>query len=160
MSNGQLHLKGMEDLARNKQTVRSLYEDVLSSHRPELADALFAAELPAASEFRSAVADLIGAFPDIHYTVLDLVAEGDRVAARWRWTGTFNAPFRGFVPTRATVNDTGMAIFRFSEGRIASVELHTDRLGFLQQIGLVPPVASLRAPAAMNDTREAPATPQ
>ena len=147
----------MEDLNRNKQTVRALYDDVLSGHRLALADDLFAPELPAAAaDFRAAVADLISAFPDIRYTVLDLVAEGDRVAVRWQWTGTHRAPFRGFAPTQATVTDAGMAMFSFSGGRIAGVELQTDRLGFLQQLGVVPPVAALRLPAPVLDTRCAP----
>jgi predicted ester cyclase len=147
----------MEDLDRNKQTVRSLYADVLSGHRLALADDLFVPEVPAVAELRSAFADLISAFPDIQYTVLDLLGEGDRVAVRWQWTGTFSNSFRSFEPTRTTISDTGMAIFTFSNGRIAGVALHTDRLGFLQQIGVVPPVAALRAPAAVLDTRRAPA---
>ncbi|HEY3252643.1 MAG TPA: ester cyclase, partial [Polyangiaceae bacterium] len=146
----------MQDLNRNKQTVRSLYEKVLSGHRLALADELFAPELPTANEFRTAIADLIGAFPDIHYTLLDLVAEDDRVAVRWQWTGTFSAPFRNYAPTQAVVTDAGMAIFTLSAGRIAGVELQTDRLGFLQQLGVVPPVAALRAPAPVLDTRRAP----
>src|ERR1041384_7777176 len=129
----------MQDLDRNKQTVRSLYEDVLSGHHVALADTLFATELPAAAEFRAAISDLISAFPDIQYTLLDLVAEGDRVAARWQWKGTFSAPFRGFAPNHAVVSDAGMAIFSFAQGRITGVELQTDRLGFLQQLGVVPP---------------------
>ena len=153
MNNAQTQALGMEDTDRNAKAVRFLYEEVLSGHRPALADALFA---PAASEFRSALGDLIRAFPDIHYTLLDLVAEGARVAARWRWTGTFSAPFRGFEATQAVVSDTGMAIFTFSDGRIASVELQTDRLGFLQQLGVVPPVTALRVPLPVIDARRAP----
>ncbi|HEX2670750.1 MAG TPA: ester cyclase [Polyangiaceae bacterium] len=149
-------LLGMQDLERNKQTVRSLYEQVLSGHRPELADALFAPAAPAASEFRAALTGLIHAFSDIHYTLLDLVAEGDRVAARWQWNGTFSAPFRGFAPTQAAVSDTGIAIFTFSDGRIASVDLQTDRLGFLQQIGVVPEVTALRGAPPVIDARRAP----
>ncbi|HET7540645.1 MAG TPA: ester cyclase [Polyangiaceae bacterium] len=146
----------MTNLNPNQQTVRSLYEDVLSGHRLALAEALFVPEAPALAEFRAASADLVGAFPDIRYTVLDSLAEGDRVAVRWQWTGTFSAAFRGFAPTGAAVSNSGMAIFSFLEGRIAGVELQTDRLGFLQQIGVVPAVESLRAPAAVLDTRRAP----
>jgi predicted ester cyclase len=146
----------MEDHDRNTKAVRFLYEEVLSGHRPALADSLFGPALPAESEYRSAIADLIRAFPDIHYTLLDLVADGDRVAARWRWTGTFRAPFRGFAATQAAMSDTGMAMFTFSEGLIASVELQTDRLGFLQQLGVVPPVTALRAAPPVIDARRAP----
>jgi len=136
----------MKDLDRNKQTVRSLYEEVLSSHRPELADELFAAEFPGgAGGFVAAIGELLRAFPDIRYTLLDLVAEGDRVAVRWQWTGTYREPFRNFAPTQGTITDTGMGVFTLSGGRIVGVEIQTDRLGFLQQIGVVPAIPGLRA---------------
>jgi len=146
----------MQDLERNKQAIRYLYENVLSEHRLELADALFAVELSAASEFRAAIAALIAAFPDIRYTVHDVLAETDHVAVRWNWTGTFKAPFRSFAPTGKPVSDSGMAIFTMVDGRIAGVELQTDRLGFLQQLGLVPAVAALRTSAPVIDARRAP----
>jgi len=145
----------MKELEPNKRTVRCLYEDVLSGHQLTGLEELFAPELPAAAEFRAAVGDLIGAFPDIHYTLLDLIAEADRVAVRWQWKGTFSAPFRGFAPTQALVTDSGMAIFSLASGRITGIDLQTDRLGFLQQLGVVPPVAALRAPPVL-DTRRAP----
>ncbi len=147
----------MEDLNRNKQTIRSLYENVLSGHLAG-ADELFGPEFPGgAAGFRALVAELIGAFPDIRYTVLDLVAEGERVAVRWQWTGTYSAPFRGFAPTHAAVTNTGLAVFTLSGGRIVGHELQTDRLGFLQQLGVVPADAALRVAAPVLDTRRAPA---
>jgi steroid delta-isomerase-like uncharacterized protein len=88
--------------------------------------------------FRRIVVGLRTAFPDIYYTVDEVVAEGDRVAVRWHWTGTHKAPFRGFPPTGKAVSNSGTGIFRFDNGRIASATLETDRLGFLEQIGVVP----------------------
>ncbi|HYP77664.1 MAG TPA: ester cyclase [Polyangiaceae bacterium] len=146
----------MQNCEQNKQTVRRLYEDVLSAQRLALADELFLPGAPALTEFRAAVAGLISAFPDIRYAVLDLVAEGDRVAVRFEWTGTFRAPFMAFAPTQALVTGSGTAIFTISLGRIAGVELQTDRLGFLQQLGVLPPVAALRVPAPVLQTRRAP----
>src|ERR1700761_3907898 len=113
----------MQNLDRNKQTVRFLYEEVLSAHRPELAKDLFAPQFhDGAAAFHGAIVELIQAFPDIRYSLLDLVAESDKVAVRWRWTGTSRAPFRGFAPTQAPVTDGGMAVFTFSEGRISGLE--------------------------------------
>ena len=81
---------------------------------------------------------LRAAFPDIHYTVDDVVAEGDQVAVRWHWTGTHRGAFRGFPPTDKAVTNTGAGIFRLSGGKIVTAVLETDRLGFLEQIGAVP----------------------
>lgn len=88
--------------------------------------------------FRKVVVGLRTAFPDIHYTIDDLVAEDDRVAVRWHWTGTHKAPFRAFPPTGKAVSNAGLAIFRLKDGRIVAASLETDRLGFLQQVGAVP----------------------
>ena len=83
------------------------------------------------------------AFPDIHYTLDDVVAEGDRVAVRWHWTGTHKAPFRAFPATGKAVTNPGTGIFRFQDGKIVAAALETDRLGFLEQIGVVPPNVGL-----------------
>src|SRR5450631_1728008 len=49
--------------------------------------------------FRGVVVGLRAAFPDLKYTIDELVAEGDRVAVRWHWTGTHRGAFRAFPPT-------------------------------------------------------------
>jgi predicted ester cyclase len=88
--------------------------------------------------FRAVVVGLRGAFPDIHYTVDEMVAEGESVAVRWHWTGTHRGQFRGYAPTGKAVSNSGSGIFRFQDDKVVSAGLETDRLGFLQQIGAVP----------------------
>ncbi len=88
--------------------------------------------------FNAVVVGLRNAFPDIHYTVDELVAEGDSVAVRWHWTGTHRGPFRGYPPTGKAVSNSGSGIFRFQDDKVVAADLETDRLGFLQQIGVVP----------------------
>jgi steroid delta-isomerase-like uncharacterized protein len=78
------------------------------------------------------------AFPDLHFTVEDLVGEGNRVAARYTFHGTHLGTFRGVAPTGRRVTGTGIAIFRLAEGAIAEVWANWDQLGLLQQLGLVP----------------------
>jgi predicted ester cyclase len=89
--------------------------------------------------FKGIVVGLRTAFPDIHYTLDDVVAEADKVAVRWRWSGTHEGVFRAFPATHKTVSNTGAGIFQFRGGQIVAASLETDRLGFLQQIGAVPP---------------------
>ena len=81
---------------------------------------------------------LRAAFPDLRYTIDEVVADGDRVAVRWHWTGTHQAPFRGFPATGRSVSNSGTGIFRLVDGKVVAAGLETDRLGFLQQIGVVP----------------------
>lgn len=88
--------------------------------------------------FNDVVVGLRAAFPDLHYTLDDVVAEGDQVAVRWHWTGTHRGAFRGFPATGKAVSNTGAGVFRLQGGRIAAGVLETDRLGFLEQIDAVP----------------------
>jgi steroid delta-isomerase-like uncharacterized protein len=95
--------------------------------------------------FKKIVVGLRTAFPDIHYTVDDVVAENDKVAVRWHWSGTHEATFRVFPATHKTFSNTGTGIFHFRGGKIVAAALETDRLGFLQQVGAVPSDAQLYA---------------
>jgi len=132
-----------EQMTDNKRTVTRLFETFNTGDLTAI-DAVVAPEYvdargdtgPAA--FRAVVVGLRGAFPDIHYTLDDLIAEGDRVAVRWRWTGTHRAAFRNHPATGKAVANTGAGIFRLSGGKIVAAVLETDRLGFLEQIGAAP----------------------
>ena len=103
--------------------------------------------------FRGITVALRAAFPDIHYTLDDEIAEGDRVAVRWHWTGTHKGQFRTYPPTGKVLTNTGAAIFRLAGGKIVSAAMETDRLGFLLQVGAlsadaVPGARPTAAPAA------------
>ena len=79
-------------------------------------------------------------FPDVHLQVEDLIAEGDRVVARWRTTRqTHTGPYQGIPPTGAKVEMTGIDIFRVEGGQLKEVWLEIDALRGVQQMGVVPP---------------------
>ena len=88
--------------------------------------------------FRQVMTSLRGAFPDLLYTVEAILAEGNAVAIRWHWTGTHRGGFRGVAPTGRCLTNNGTAIFELRAGKIVAAALETDRLGFLQSIGVVP----------------------
>jgi steroid delta-isomerase-like uncharacterized protein len=98
------------------------------------------------SAFGATIAGIRAALPDVYYTLNDLVAENERVAARWHLEGTQDGPFRGFPATHKHVTSTGMAIFQFKDGKIVASWLQTDQLGFLQQIGALPHEINPRLP--------------
>jgi steroid delta-isomerase-like uncharacterized protein len=108
------------------------------------------------ASFRGTVLGLHTAFPDIHYTLDDVVAESDRVAVRWHWTGTHKGPFRAYPATGRSISNSGAGIFRLKDGKIVGAALETDRLGFLQQVGAVPENVGLGprpTPAAATPAR-------
>jgi steroid delta-isomerase-like uncharacterized protein len=78
------------------------------------------------------------AFPDVRITIEDLVAEGDRVAARWSATGTHRGELMGIPATGKRVTVTGIEINRIVDGKIVEHWESFDQLGMMQQLGVVP----------------------
>ena len=79
-----------------------------------------------------------GGFPDIQWTLEEMVAEGDKVAARFTMRGTHRGTFFGVPPTGKTIAVQAMNIYRLSGGQIVEEHGQPDMLGLLQQIGAVP----------------------
>jgi predicted ester cyclase len=71
-------------------------------------------------------------YADLHFKVCDLLAEEDRVAARWKRCGTYHD-----LPTDKQVVVTGMSLFRLRDGRITDIWINADDLGELQQMGVL-----------------------
>jgi steroid delta-isomerase-like uncharacterized protein len=76
------------------------------------------------------------AFPDLRIEIEDIVAEGDRVAVRARWTGTHRGvlPMMPFPATNRAFAFTGMVFWRIRDGRIVERWATIDRLGLQQQL--------------------------
>ena len=83
-------------------------------------------------------ATLRAAFPDIHFTVEDQVAEGDRVVTRWTARATHKGEFQGIPATGKQVSVTGIDIDRLANGKVVECWPVADELGLLQQLGVVP----------------------
>lgn len=86
------------------------------------------------------------AMPDLHVTIDDLVADGDRVVTRWHASGTNDGELMGNPPTHRRTEFTGMSIDRFdADGRLAETWDQWDNLTFMQQVGLAPAMESQQA---------------
>ena len=119
----------------NKALVRELYERVTNQRTFERLPALMTTEF--ASQYQAAVQVLMAGFPDVQFTLVDLVAEGDQVVVRWQWRGTHTGVFRGIAPTQAVVLNDGVVIYEVSQGKLARSWTLNDRLGLLQTLGVV-----------------------
>jgi predicted ester cyclase len=78
------------------------------------------------------------AFSDIHVTVDDQVAEGEKVSTRRTWRATHRGPYRGVAPTGKQMTWTQISVVRFSQGRIVEDWAVADELSILQQLGALP----------------------
>ncbi len=81
---------------------------------------------------------LLRAFPDLHVTVEDVIAEADRVVTRNTVTGTHQGELMGIPPTGKSVSYNEIFIFRFVNGRIAETWGVVDSLSLMRQLGVTP----------------------
>jgi predicted ester cyclase len=87
-------------------------------------------------DFKQKESEAFSAFPDMHVTIDDMVAEGDKVAARVTMTGTHKGEFMGIPPTNKKVTVSLIFIDRFAGGKIVEDNGQYDALGLMRQLGL------------------------
>jgi steroid delta-isomerase-like uncharacterized protein len=135
----------------NKATFRRLH-DAVNSGDVELIskmidevvepDVLIGTPLPieatGAQALKQVWATLLRAYPDLHITVEDLIAEGDKVVCRNVVTGTHRGEYMGIPPTGRSVTYNEMIIVRFEGGRIAETWGVVDVLSQMRQLGAIP----------------------
>jgi steroid delta-isomerase-like uncharacterized protein len=130
----------------NKALARQAYE-MLNQRNLALAGELYAPDIvdhnasrniQGIDAFKQFLSMYLTASPDLHFTIEDQVAEGDKVATRYMAGGTHLGPFMGIPPTGKHVIATGMSIIRVANGKIVEEWANGDDLGLLQQLGVVP----------------------
>jgi steroid delta-isomerase-like uncharacterized protein len=134
--------------AENKKVIAAFVEDVINQGRLNRADHLVALDfveldpLPGQQQGREGLKDVIrgmrAAFPDLHWVLDEVVAEGDKVVSRFTWTGTHRATFLGIPSTDRKVTVKGVVIDRLAEGKMADSRILMDSLGLMQQLGVLP----------------------
>jgi steroid delta-isomerase-like uncharacterized protein len=78
------------------------------------------------------------AFRDLHITIEDLFAEGDRAMVRWTFQGTHTGELFGVAPSGMKITVSGMDMYRIVDGKIQEYWVNWDTMGFMQQLGLEP----------------------
>jgi steroid delta-isomerase-like uncharacterized protein len=134
----------------NKFLVRRYYEEVLNQRQLAVIDELFSPDFIShpggdLNGYRQAARASLTAFPDLHVTIEEQVAEGDLVATRWSARGTQQGPFGAIPPTGRSVEVRAMHFHRFVDGKIVEFWEQFDLMGALQQLGVLPPMALLNA---------------
>ena len=109
----------MQDATSSKAIVVRLVEEVINGRHLALLDELCTPQL--APKLRTAFSSFLAAFPDWRQEIVELVAEGDTVVARFRCHGTHTGPWEGLAPTGRTMDIDEVSFFRFRDGRIRSV---------------------------------------
>ncbi len=131
----------------NKKVVRRFFElgpsqgDMSAAKKLLAKDFALHVPLPAAPGIQG-INDVVtacrAAFEHLNVTVEDMVAEGDRVAARFTARGIHKGSFMGLPPTGKPITMTGIEIFRIQDGKIAELWGEANLLGLMQQLGIIP----------------------
>jgi steroid delta-isomerase-like uncharacterized protein len=141
-----------------KNIVRRSFEDHFNRRNAAAVDELYAREVVMRTPDgvvtgRDGVNTLMqtyaSAFPDFVLTIDDTVAEGDRVAVRYSFTGTHQGTIAGIPPTGKRVTVGGnIGIYRVVDGRVAEANVSWDRYLLLEQLGLLPALGAAGAQPA------------
>ena len=76
-------------------------------------------------------------FPDIHFEIKTIVADGDDVAITWIMTGTNSGKIGDFLPTRKSINTTGRTIYRIKNGKVSGHSQVFDRTKVMKQLEFI-----------------------
>jgi predicted ester cyclase len=135
--------------AENKAQIRRIYEEMFNQGNLAIADELIAPDIlnhaaPPGSNrgpesMRQLITMLSTAFPDMHYTIEEMVAEGDMVACRMTMSGTHQGPLIGIAPTgRSVRQQSQMHFLRFRNGKVIEHWAVRDDLGMMRQLDVIP----------------------
>ncbi len=125
---------------RNKVVVRRFVEEAWNGRNLAVISDLFAPDYSVNGVFvgiegvKRAVESLRSIFGDASITIADLVAEGDRVVARWALQGEHRGEFMGVAPTGRQVELTGINIYRLAANTITENHEIIDIHGLLSQL--------------------------
>lgn len=132
-----------------KAATRRFYEEMLNGRRMEAFDETHAAdlvvhdpgvpggEIRGRDAYKRVIGRMTRALPDYHFTVYELLAEGQYTVARWTVTGTHEGEYLGIAPTGVRVTMAGISIDRRVGERVVEAWVQMDNLGLLRQIGAV-----------------------
>ncbi len=147
---------------QNKAIFRDIPEKLVNTGNLDTADHYFAPDFvdhtaPAGlpnglAGFKAYITMMRGAFPDLHLTVEDVVAEGETVVLRATARGTMRGDYLGMKATGKTATWTEIHIGRLAAGKVTEHWATIDQLGTLQQLGLVAiPEQQVIAPAGIKN---------
>lgn len=99
----------------------------------------FPGQGPGLEGLKDVLRGMRAAFPDLIFSTVEQVAEGDKVASRFEWTGTHKAEFLGVPATGRSVRVWGIVIDRLEQGRIKDTRIIMDIFGLMVQLGVLTP---------------------
>lgn len=116
---------------KNLAAIDDMVVDDFVEHVP------FPGQGPGREGLKQAISVFLAAFPDLHWTIEEQIAEGEKVVSRFSMTGTHRGEFLGIPATGRSINTWGVVIDVVRDGRFAESRIIMDTLSLMQQIGAV-----------------------
>lgn len=132
-------MKGFIDKVINKKNVdaaNDLVSEDFVEHVP------FPGQQPGREGLKFVLHSMFTGFPDMHWTIQEQIAEGEKVVTRFTWTGTHKGEFMGIPPTNKSVEVWGIVIDVVRNGLFSESRILMDTVGLLQQLGVMPQPAA------------------
>ena len=135
-------------LEENKKIINDFIEEVINRKNLNAADVIvsedfiehlpFPGQGPGREGLKFALTSMFTGFPDMHWTVQEQIAEGEKVVTRFTWTGTHQGEFMGIPPTNKSVEVWGVVIDVVRNNLFSESRIIMDSAGLLQQLGVMP----------------------
>jgi len=132
---------------QNKMMIQRWVEMAWNNGNLAIADEVYSADyvvhdpsgpIQGTEALKQFVATFRTAYPDIHTTIEDMIAEGNKVVWRYTVRGTHRGEFMGIAPTGKSITLTGILISRFVGEKVVEDWNNYDALGMMQQLGVIP----------------------
>jgi steroid delta-isomerase-like uncharacterized protein len=121
----------------NKELVRRFADERMNHGNLDIHDEMLAPGLDI-EEWKEWMRTVHAAFGNIQYTILDILAEDDKVVLHWQFSGIHQGDFLGVAATGKQVTIQGLAMLRLADGKIAEDISYWDNLSILEQLGAAP----------------------
>ena len=133
----------------NKSIVRRLYDEVWNKRKIDLVaeiispshallDPFVSGSQVGPELYRRRIQELTASFPDLRFTLDDLIAEKDKVVAAWVISATHKGEFMNIPATGKKVSVEGITIHYIRDGKILDSNARWDSMGLLRQLGALP----------------------
>ena len=147
-ASASLNAQKNKTIEKNKAFIQAFNEDFWNKHNIAAFENYFTADFIVhfadgdlnGEQYKGLCQAYFAAFPDLHITTDDLVAEGDKVTKVWTANSTHKGELMGIPATGKQIVVKGIEVFRIADGKIAEIWASMDNLGMMQQLGVIPPM--------------------
>ena len=135
ITSDKLQEGGHRMLEQNKALFERFVDEVFNKKNVAFIDEFLDPNLV---EHKEDIYAFLGAFPDLHIRVEDLIAEGDKIVGRVTLTGTHQGELMGIPATGKKVSFSEILIIRISNGKAVEQWEVADTMSMMQQLGVIP----------------------